>query len=332
MYKAFTSPDCKKTMEVLEADDVEVYIKSDSSYKRTIANFRATGMLVGTYYKRIFQHYAAVVIVRGSKLGELLKDTEPPRHNRWDYKQIESSDRKKRKLARESIQKIDDFVLNLLKSQFEVVTEDTVDAAGVGEYIPDDIDGLGGQSEGDDILKVKIKIGKIKTNHTHQGFTTEVAVQEEGTEEEGDVHNHERNPNPVPPRPRPPKPVTPDPDAPDPQPGATPGKGVKTVNTPNLSAQRAFPVSSSQGLYKIVIKPSETYENLYVECFAVGEDGKADSLDMESFTFNSKNIKISNGKAGPIKVKADTPAVFFAKFFRKEKMKLRLSLTEVVKK
>ena len=249
-----------------------------------------------------------------------------------DYKQIESSDRKKRKLARESIQKIDDFVLNLLKSQFEVVTEDTVDAAGVGEYIPDDIDGLGGQAEGDDILKVKIKIGKIKTNHVHQGYTTEVAVQEEGTEAEGDVHNHEHNPNPVPPRPHPPKPVTPDPDDPDPQHGATPGKGVKTVNTPNLSAQRAFPVSSSQGLYKIVIKPAEKYENLYVECFAVGEDSKTDSLDMESFTFNSKNIKISNGKAGPIKVEADTPAVFFVKFLRKEKMKLRLSLTEVVKK
>lgn len=332
LYKAFTTPDCKKTLEVLEPDDVEVYIKSDSSYKRTIANFRATGMLVGTYYKRIFQHYAAVVIVRGHKLGELLKDTEPPRHNRWDYKQIEASDRAKRKLARESIQKIDNFVLDLLKSQFEVVTEDTVDAAGVGEYIPDDIDGLGGQSEGDDILKVKIRIGKIKTNHDQQGTTTEVAVQEEGTEMEGDVHNHERNPNPVPPRPRPPKPVTPDPDDPDPQPGATPGKGVKTINTPNLAAQRAFPVSSSQGLYKIVIKPVEAYENLYVECLAVGEDGKADSLNMESFTYNGKSIKISNGKAGPMKVEADTPAIFFAKFVRKEKMKLRLSLTEVVKK
>ena len=79
LYKAFTAPDLKKTAEILEPDDVEVYIKSDSSYKRTIANFRATGMLVGTYYKRIFQHYAAVVIVRGKKLGELLKDTEPPR-------------------------------------------------------------------------------------------------------------------------------------------------------------------------------------------------------------------------------------------------------------
>lgn len=332
LYKAFTTPDCKKTHEVLEPDDVEVYVKSDSSYKRTIANFRATGMLVGTYYKRIFQHYAAVVVVRGPKLGELLKDTEPPRHNRWDYKQIEVSDRSKRKKAREAIRSIDEFVLDLLKSQFEVVTEDTVDAAGVGEYIPDDIDGLGGQSEGDDILKVKIKIGKIKTNHVQQGTTTAVAVQEEGTEQEGDVHNHKRNPDPMPPRPHPPKPVVPDPDDPDPQPGATPGKGAKTVNTPNLAAQRAFPISSSQGLYKIVIKPKEDYENLYIECLAVGEDGKADPLDMESFTYNGKRIKISGSKAGPIKVTTDTPAVFFAKFVKKEKMKLRLSLTEVIKK
>lgn len=332
LYKAFTLPDCKKSLEVLEQDDVEVYIKSDSSYKRTIANFRATGMLVGTYFKRIFQHYAAVVIVRGQKLGELLKDTEPPRHNRWDYKQIESSDKEKRKLARQSIQQIDDFVLALLKAQFEIVTEDTVDAAGVGEYIPDDIDGLGGQSEGDDILKVKIKIGKIKTNRTQQGTTTQVAVQEEGTEEEGDVHNHTRNPNPMPPKPRPPKPVTPDPDDPNPQPGATPGNGMKTVNTPNLTAQRAFPISSSQGLYKIVIKPTETYENLYVECFAVGEDGRSDALEMESFTYNGKSIKIVGGKAGPMKVDADTAAMFFVKFVKKEKMKLSLHLTEVVKK
>ena len=331
LYKAFTSPDCKKSLEVFEPDDVEVYIKSDSSYKRTIANFRATGMLVGTYFKRIFQHYAAVVIVRGQKLGELLKDTEPPRHNRWDYKQIESSDKEKRNLARQSIQQIDDFVLALLKSQFEVVTEDTVDAAGVGEYIPDDIDGLGGQSEGDDILKVKIKIGKVKTNRTWQGTTTQIAVQEDGTEGEGDIHNHSRNPNPMP-HPRPPRPVTPDPDDPNPQPGAAPGNGVKIVNTPNLTAQRAFPISSSQGLYKIVIKPTETYENLYVECFAVGEDGRSDALEMESFTYNGKNVKIVGGKAGPMKVDAGTAAMFFVKFVKKEKMKLSLHLTEVVNK
>ena len=327
LYKAFTNPDFKTTTEILEPDDVEVYIKSDSSYKRTIANFRATGMLVGTYYKRIFQHYAAVVIVRGKQLGELLKDTEPPRHNRWDYKQIEISDKVRRKLARVSIGRIDEFVLQLLKNQFEVVTEDTVDAAGVGEYIPDDIDGLGGQSEGDDILRVKIKIGKIKTNPTIEGRTTQVAIQEEGTEEEGDVHNHERNPHPVP-RPHPPKPVFPDPDNPDPHQGAAKGKGTKTINTPYLTAQRAFPISSSQGLYKIVIKPAESYKNLYIECFAVGEDGRSDSLVLESFTYNGKSVSLSGSKAGPMSVEAETPAVFFARFTNKEKMKLSLQLTE----
>lgn len=335
LYKAFTAPSCKRTTEILEPDDVEVYIMSDSSYKRTIANFRATGMLVGTYYKRIFQHYAAVVIVRGTKLGELLKDTEPPRHNRWDFKQIEANDdngKNRRKLARTCIQKIDDYVLQLLKDQFEVVTEDTVDAAGVGEYIPDDLDGLGGQSEGDDILKAKIKIGKIRTNPFRQGSTTQVGVQEEGTEQEGDIHNHERNPDPMPKPPRPPKPVIPDPDDPNPHQGATTSAGTKTVSTPNLTAQRAFPISSSQGLYKIVIKPSESYDNLFIECFAVGEDGRSDALNLESFTYNGTSVSFAGGKAGPVKVEADAPAIFFARFKNKEKMKLSLHLTEVAKK
>lgn len=332
LYKAFTNPDSKKMLDVLEPNDVEVYVKSDSSYKRTIANFRATGMLVGTYYKRIFQHYAAVVIVRGKELGELLKDTEPPRHNRWDYKQIEASDREKRKKAKDAITQIDESVLAFLKEQYEVVTEETVDAAGVGEYLPDELDDLGGKTEGDDILKVKVKIGKVKTNRVQQGTATGSAVQEEGTAQDGDVHNHDKNPNPIPPRPKPPKPVIPDPDDPEPQQGAKPGNGVKTVSTPYLTAQRAFPVSSSQGIYKIVIKSAEDCQNLFVECFAVGEDGKTDALEMETFTYNGSPIKISNGKAGPITIQAETPAIFFAKFSKKEKMKLSLHLTEEVKK
>ena len=332
LYEAFKNPDCRKEISVLEENDVEIYIKSDSGYKRTIANFRATGMLVGTYYRRIFQHYAAVVIVRGLELGELLKDTEPPRHNRWDYKQIDSSDREKRKKARDAIKTIDAAVLTFLRDQFEAVTEDTVDAAGVGEYLPDELDGLGGQSEGDDILKVKVKIGKIKTNRSEHGTTTQVAIQDEGTIQEGNVGNDDKNPNPIPPRIHPPKPIIDNPEESNPQPGAKRGKGTKTVSTPYLSGQRAFPISSSQGLYKIVIKPAEDYGNLYVECYALGEDGKTDSLDMESFTYNGKSVDIENGKAGPISVIADTPAIFFARFTRKEKMKLSLRLTEVVKK
>ena len=132
--------------------------------------------------------------------------------------------------------------------------------------------------------------------------------------------------------PRPPKPVIPDPDDPNPHQGATTGAGTKTVSTPNLTAQRAFPISSSQGLYKIVIKPSESYDNLFIECFAVGEDGRSDALNLESFTYNGTSVSFAGGKAGPVKVEADAPAIFFARFKNKEKMKLSLHLTEVAKK
>lgn len=332
LYNAFIKPDCKKNLGILEPNDVEIYIKSDSSYKKTIANFRATGMLVGMYFRRILQHYAAVVVVRGNKLGTLLLATEPPRHNRWDYKQIEVFDKEKRKKAKDAISSIEASVLKFLKEQFETVTEHTIDAVGAGEYLPDDLDELGGQSEGDDILKTKVKIGKVKTNRVIPGTSTRKAQPNEGSSQDGDVHNDKKNPNPLPPRPKPPKPVADDPDSSDTQPGAIPGDGTKTVRTPNLTAQRAFPVNIKQGVYKVVVKPEKDCENMYVEFFAVGEDGKADLLDIVSFKHNGVNIDISNGKAGPISVKAETPAEFFVIFKNKEKMKLSLHLTEVVNK
>ncbi len=222
------------------------------------------------------------------------------------------------------------MVLALLKSQFETTSETTVDAAGVGEYIPDDLEGMGGASEGNDILKTKIKIGKVKTSVRNEGKTTATGVKEEGVEQRGDVHNHTTNPNPKPKLHRP-KVVDPDKEGVQ-KSGAMPGKGSKTVTLPNLAKQRAFPISSSQGLYKIVIVPKETYENLYVACSAMGEDGKTDRLQMDSFTYNGNQVRIENGQAGPMKVDANAPATFYVKFANKEKMVLSLHLTEVDKK
>ena len=329
LYKTFIKPDCKKNLQVLEPNDVEIYIKSDSSYKRTIANFRATGMLVGTYSKRIIQHYAAVVIVRGNKLGTLLKDTEPPKHNKWDYKLIESFDKEKRKEAKYAIHLIEDSVLKFLREQFETITADTVDAAGVGEYLPDDSDQVGEQSNGDDILKTKVKIGKIKTVKTMYGIMIHKAQSNEGSALEGDVHNDKKNPNSLPPMQEYPKPLTDDLNT---QLGATLGDGTKTVRSPRLIAQRAFPIDTTQGIYKVIIKPAENCENMHIKFFAVGEDGKSDPLDIISFKHNGINVSISNREAGPISIKAETLAEFFVTFKEKEKMKLSLHWTEVVNK
>lgn len=328
LYAAFVNPDHKEVLTILQENDAEVYIKSDSSFARTIANFRSTGMLVGCKSRRIFQHYAAVLIIRGDELSELLRATEPPRHNRWDYKLINGeTEIDKRRKAGKAIRGIDDSVLNLLKQQFEIVTEDSVDAAGVGEYLSDDIDELGGASEGDDILKPKIKIGKVKTSTAKSGTMTIPGKKDEGAVSPGDVHNKTNNPTP-PPEKRIPKVVNPKDVDGEQEEGVSKGSGTKTVIIPNLSAQRAYPINTSLGIYKIVIKPLETYENIYISCSAVGEDGTSDNLNIETFKYEGTKINVKNDKAGPVKIIADMPSVFYVTFVSHEKMVLNLQITE----
>ncbi|MCR5833054.1 MAG: hypothetical protein K6G55_00150 [Selenomonadaceae bacterium] len=330
LYKAFTESE-KEQLAILENNDLEVYIKADANYKRTIGNFRSTGMLINIYSRRIFQHYAAVVIARGEKLGELLKDTEPPLHDRWDYKQIDSSEKQRRKSAKEAINKISSDVLDLLKKQFETVNETTIDAAGVSDYLAynEDTDGTDSDVKGDDELRVKVKIGKMTINRTSHGTTTKRGKKGKGTPQKGTVHNQTTNPDINEPS-RFLIPVAPDGLAV--KEGVIPGKGSKTLITPNITAQRAFPINASLGIYKIVINPKKDYNNMFIECSAVGEDGRSDSLEMETFTYQNRKINIVDGKAGPVKVSADNPASFFVTFRRKEKMKLNLILTEVVEK
>ncbi len=326
LYRALTNPNQKITFSILEDEDVELYIKSEPGFSRTIANFRSTGMLVGQKSRRIFQHYAAVLIVRKEKLGGLLKDTEPPRHNRWDYKLITGEEMKdRRNQAKKCIEEIDSLVLEALKNQFEVKTDDSTDAEGVGDYLPDDIDGIGGAGTGDDALRVKIKIGKISAIKDKSETVTVDGKKARGIPVEGEVHNHEVNPDPNP-GPHPPKPVIPDDTAE--YEGVQRKAGRKEITFPVMRAQRVFPVNASQGLYKIVMLPEDTYEKLYVSCYAIGEDGGTDFVKVESVKKDGIAVRISNNGFGPVRVEKNTPSTFFVRFSVKEKMTINLVMKE----
>ena len=218
---------------------------------------------------------------------------------------------------------LDNQILSYLKDQFEVKTEDSVDAEGVGDYLPDELDDLGGNGAGDDILRAKIKIGKmriVKDRPTTMGTEGEKA---EGKEVEGDVRNRTVNPNPDP---APiPKPVIPDEDG---KQGAKQGTGSKNIIVPVMQAQRAFPISESQGLYKIVLKPADSYGKLYISCSAIGEDGTVEKLAIESIKKDGASVPFKGNEAGPVSVEKDMPVEFYARFSNKEKMTLSLSLRE----
>ncbi len=324
LFAAYTNPDYHKHLCIIEEGDAEIFIKSDSNFRRNIAHFRDTGMFIYPRRRQIMQRYAAVFIVRGENLSKLLRATEPPRHDKWDHKLITGTTpnaRKKRANARKYIKKIEDTILELLRAQFEVAAEDTIDAPGIADYLPDLEAGLGEQTEGTDALRPKIKLSSVMQRKPPRNTKTRPGKKTKGESEEdgivrGPGRRRGKRPNPS---------VHPGGQTE----GAGPGEGNKRIIMPNLSKQRAFPINPEQGLYKIVIEPAETYNNLYVTCSARGEDGRSDALKMESFTYNGSRVTLNDNKAGPIKVEANNPATFFVMFDRKEKMVLNLEMEEV---
>ena len=348
LFAAFTNPDVKKSLTVLDEENaVEVYIKSESSFSRTIANFRSTGMLVGKGYRRIFQHYAAILIVRGKKLGELLRDCEPPRHNRWDYKLIKKdANKQKYDDAKKALAYLDEQLLQLLKAQYEIPARDATDAPGLNAYLADTEDGaLPDDSVGKDILKVKIKIGKPKIKKTSPTSIDVPGMEGEGNESTNNGGNQGKKIGPNPPVPPGPFPGPGPGPLPGPKPGPSPdplvkhgnggeqkgvveGNGNRSVSVKELSKRRVFPVTPGIGLYKAVILPSKDYENLYVECVVAGEDGKRETLAINKFMYQGKPVKCAKGKAGPMKVSKNIPAEFMITFEKKEKMGLNLILSE----
>lgn len=349
LFSAYTNPDAKEYVDVLgEQNAVEICVKSESSFARTIANFRSTGMLVGQGFRRIFQHYAAVMIVRGEKLGMLLRDCEPPRHNRWDYKLIKgAANKEKRNNAKEALDAINQKLLAVLKAQYETPAGDTTDAPGVSAYLAD-IDGgsLPEDVVGKDILKVKIKIGTPKIKKPSLPPVYLPGTEGEGGETTYNSGNRGSNNGPSTP------PVTDVPfpgDGPGPLPGPNPGpsddpivisgtnslkKGVaegngdRTISVKELSKRRSFPCNQNIGLYKAVVVPARDYEQLFIECVAVGEDGRRETLSFDKFTYQGKPITHNGTKAGPIKVRKDIAAEFMIIFRKKEKMRVDLILSE----
>lgn len=327
LYNAYNNPDTHEYFSIIDENDAEIFIKTDNNYKRCIASFRDSGMLVGMTYKKLFQHYAAILIIRGTKLSTLLRDCEPPRHNRWDYKLIKgnSPERKKtRKDAKNAIELLDEKLSLLIKSQYETTSVMSIDAEGVSQYLPDMFGNDRTDGQGDDLLLPKVKIGKIKKDKAKPANMETRGKKGEGNILPGDVHNETHFPHPDPPYPIP-KPVIPE-DEDNNKQGIVPNPGSKTIRIPNINAQRAYPIKADIGLYKIIVFPNENYNDLFVSCSAVGEDGKTDGLTIEKFKYNNKTIKTNGNIAGPISVIANEAAEFFVTFKNTEKMMLNISV------
>lgn len=319
-YLALTDPDDTAILHhtILTENDVDLYIKADSQFHNNVASFRSTGMRIRKYRKAIMQHFAAVVVIRGAELGALLRDTEPPRHNRWDYTLI-TDNKKRREQAKEALDKMDAWVLSELQKKYDSVTEFSVDS-GEGDYLPDDVDFMGEARTGNDILRINHKVAGIATIEPSVGTMQTGSKKGKGTSQSGDLFGKKRRK-----KKKKGKKVVVEPGDTF---GAKPAKSGKPLSTVNITDQRAFALKSSLGLYRVLIKSDQDYEKAYLSFFAVGEDESKDALKVEKYATNGKSENATGTQIGPISIEKDIPKEIFVTFINKEKMLLDILTTE----
>ena len=316
---------------IIDENDLEIYLKSKPEYKRKIAKFRRSGMLVWEHGKRTYQNFTAVVIVRGEQLNEILRKTEPPKHNIWDAKRIE--DKEEAKQAQKYIDQIDDEILSSISSIYSEEISDSVDS-GVGEFLPDDLSNLSEKKPGTDKLKPVIKIvEKPKLQKIFMNENIDVAGTDEGKEihDESLINNSSDSAYRFPEyKPKNKVERYNDPDE-NKSEGISPQEGTKKLTTyPNIKYQRITAVSQNAGLYKIILCPTEDCNSLYIEFSAIGEGDSNDKIVVEKYTIDKQTTPCNNTKIGPVVIEKDEAKEIFVTFENKEKMLINMNITEEV--
>ncbi|MEG1668608.1 hypothetical protein [Chryseobacterium sp.] len=299
IYDAYLTGE-KRQISVIDENDAEFYIKTAAEFNKTIAYFRNTGMLIKTSAIRVLQTYAAIFIAKGKGLNELLRRTEPARHNQWDYKRIDKNDKETRSNAKDALSTIDKKIREILQTTCDIAKTDEEDS-GLGDCLPDANDGVfEGESVGEDVLRVNQKIASIKNKELKQKNSIVNGVKSSGDKTDGDVHNHSKHPDPdiIDNK------VTPTVEDSGGDQGVKLGEGMKSVPLKDIGYCRTFPISVDKGIYKLVIKAKNEHKRLFVKIGVLDENSGEALLNLNYYMLGSTKFAVKD-KIGPLELKAN---------------------------
>ncbi len=309
-YSAYKEPDYVITGNIMNEGDAILYIKKDDSYSKSIAEMRAIGMVVRTRTKNIYSRYAAVLTVEPGPLNNLLKEIEPPTHDKWDPG-ILSDDEEERKRAEKVRNKLINWVNGEIVNNCKGELLDEFDLDGVSAYLPydDDDTDLGEpvesnedskstHNDGDQIsLDSDLLTGDIKKTKPNVRKVSVVAKKVKGYKDDTiDPHNSTNGGKGKG------KGGREDENGPD---DVTAIKeGPKSANVPKIARQRI--VSTMQeGRYMALFELENDCSSVHIGIKALGDDNRKETINIQSFrmegvsqeqSVNSSVIELRNLK------------------------------------
>lgn len=320
-YQALISPDGDTPIKlsILEESDVELYLKSNNEYHNRVSYFRTSGMRIRLLKAKSYQPCSAVIVIRDKKLNEVLREAEPPRHNKWDPTLIKRDDELKA-LAQNALKKLDDMLRDELRKKYERTCTGSQDS-GEGDYLPDDVDAAQNEKQGDDILRVHQKLAAVHISKIVPGSISTSGMKGTGVVMPGDSYGirqrkQKKNGHKV---------VNGKGD----KKGVTPGKGTTPMSIINFSSHKSYLIDQNQGLYRVLLKVDKDYPKVQLTFSAVGEDDDHEDLTVQKYAFKKATQKVGKSTIGPIFLSADETNEIFVTFENKEKMRLNVSAVEV---
>lgn len=320
-YSAVISPDNVEYGKILEDNDVVLYIKKDDDYSKSIAEMRSIGMVVRTRHNHIFTRYAAVMVVQEGKLNALLKDIEPPQHNKWDPDLIDAeSNPEQNKLAcrvrAQLISWANDKIVECCRSE----VPDEIDLDGVSAFLPydDDDSSLGDDRDENDNKSPDatndVGTPKSSKSRTHTVSLTAQKVKGhkkddyEPSNEEHGGHGHGSGGDA-------------DPDGPDDVKAPVPGD--KAVNVPKVLTQRIVQMPAASA-YRVALTLEEDCPVVHLSLKAIGDDGTKEKLTIKEYKLDKHKSAVNSPIVTLRNVKGNIPYEIFLYLEYSEKMLLEL--------
>ncbi len=317
-YQAITDPDDTIDGSIMEPNDAVLYVKKDDKFSKSIAQMRSIGMVVRTRRHNIYTRYAAVMMVKDGKLNDLLKDIEPPTHDKWDPGIAEDDPavyENAKKYRGQLIRWMNDEIVKCCRSE----TPDEIDLDVAKAYLPfdDDDKALGGEAPERDVSPdAEPALGTPTSKKPNIRKVSLTAKKVKGIKDDNsDPHNetgggrgHGHG-------------GTADPNGPDDV--TAPVSGKKSVSAPKVLRQRIIQMPSPS-MYRVALRLEEDCPKAHIAVKAIGDDGKKENLTIVEYKMDKTKHPVNSNQMTLNNLKANTPYEIFLTMEYSEKMKLEL--------
>jgi len=292
-YTVISSEETKWfSLDTDDYDKIHLGLIIDTDMHRRVAMIRKTGMKVmdKSNISGVIP-FAGVMFIDGENINDYLRNLENPQHTKWEPDRAEKPSQAKKKLAN-----LTSFIKQCLEELKNEDSNEELDADGIGEYLPDDLDieTSANEEKIESISDRIIEFNKTITNkkpsvsrvkQEDKDAQTEADADENGsTGGDDEFENHGDNSEAD---------GTRDPNSGD---NGKENGQKKVMQEIRADKLRIICTNKNKGQYLIIFKPHYSAENGYLELFLSAETGAYPAVIKESTVEGAEHFEITENR------------------------------------